>query len=39
MIRSWFGLLLCRLGYHDDGERISAMHPYDHCLRCGKELS
>lgn len=34
----WLRRMLCRAGLHDDGERISAMHPYDHCLRCGERI-
>jgi hypothetical protein len=31
----WLRRFACWTGRHDDGERISAMIPFDHCLRCG----
>lgn len=34
----WLRRTKCRAGMHDEGERISAMHPYDHCLRCGERI-
>lgn len=35
----WLRRTLCRAGRHDDGERISTMHPFDHCLRCGERIT
>jgi hypothetical protein len=38
-MNSTLGKLLCAGGVHDDGERISAMHPSPTCLRCDRPVT